>query len=99
MGYVKNHLATLVCAVFAVVLTALWFILPPTLDCPSDSPHCIGMDMIFIMAVSIMWFLVFITWVAQKAADYNHGGTHHTGTHHTGSNVVYTSDGKKKVSS
>ena len=94
MGYVKNHLATLVCAIFAVVLTALWFILPPTLDCPSDLPHCVGMDMIFIMAVSIMWFLVFITWVAQKAADYNHGGTHHTA-----SNVVYTSDGKKKVSS
>ena len=99
MGYIKNHLATLICGVFAVVLTSLWFILPPTLDCPSDLPHCVGMDMIFIMAVSIMWFLVFITWVAQKAADYNHGSTNHGSTNHTTSNVVYTSDGKKKVSS
>ena len=44
-----------------------------------------------------MWFLVFITWVAQKAADYNHGSTNHGSTNHTTSNVVYTSDGKKKV--
>ena len=93
MGHVKNHLATLTCGVFAVVLTALWLILPPALDCPSDLSHCVGLDMIFIMAVSIMWFLVFIVWIAQKAADYNHGSTHHDAKN----NVVYTSDGKKKV--
>ena len=23
-----------------------------------------------------MWFLVFICWIAQKAADYNHGSSH-----------------------
>ena len=92
MGYVKNHLATLTCGVFAVVLTALWFILPPTLDCPSEQTHCTGIDMIFIMAVSIMWFLVFIVWIAQKAADHNHGSQHHAS-----SKTVYTSDGKKKV--
>ena len=29
-----------------------------------------------MMAVPIMWFLVFICWIAQKAADYNHVHTH-----------------------
>ena len=33
------------------------------------------LHIVFPMAVPIMWFLVFITWIAQKAADYNHGPT------------------------
>ena len=33
------------------------------------------LHVVFLMAVPIMWFLVFITWIAQKAADYNHGPT------------------------
>jgi hypothetical protein len=28
------------------------------------------------MAVPIMWFMVFIIWIAQKAADSNHGESH-----------------------
>jgi len=28
------------------------------------------------MAVPIMWFMVFIIWIAQKAADNNHGALH-----------------------
>ncbi len=64
MGYVNNHLATLVCGVFAVVLTGLYFIMPPALW------------FIFALAIPIMWFLVFICWIAQKAADYNHGSSH-----------------------
>ena len=64
MGYVKNHLATLVCGVFASVLTGLYFIMPSDLW------------FIFAMAIPTMWFLVFICWVAQKAADYNHGSSH-----------------------
>jgi len=63
MGHVKNHLATLVCGVFAVVLTALW---------PLMTNFAPILNIIFLMAVPIMWFLVFITWIAQKAADYNH---------------------------
>jgi len=63
MGHVKNHLATLVCGVFAVVLTGLW---PLMIDFEPI------LNIIFLMAVPIMWFLVFITWIAQKAADYNH---------------------------
>ena len=64
MGYVKNHLATFVAAVFATVLTGLSFLLPDDLW------------FIFVMAVPIMWFMVFIIWIAQKAADNNHGASH-----------------------
>ena len=64
MGYVKNHLATIVCGVFASVLTGLYFLMPADLW------------FIFAMAIPTMWFLVFICWIAQKAADYNHGPAH-----------------------
>ena len=64
MGYVKNHLATLVCGVFASVLSGLYFLMPDDLW------------FIFAMAIPTMWFLVFICWIAQKAADYNHGPAH-----------------------
>ena len=67
MGLVNNHLATLVSGVWAAVLTGLYF---PLVDfAPS-------LYFIFTMAVPIMWFMVFICWVAQKAADYNHGQLH-----------------------
>ena len=92
MGYIKNHLATVVCAIFAAVLSFLWTIMPPALGC-TDPADCSALHIVFIMANGVMWFLVFITWIAQKAADYNHGGTHTT------SNMVYTSDGKKKIQS
>ena len=64
MGHVKNHLATLVCGVFASVLSGLYFLMPADLW------------FIFALAIPIMWFLVFICWIAQKAADYNHGSSH-----------------------
>ena len=68
MGYVKNHLATLVSGAFAVVLTGLYF---PLVDfAPS-------LSFIFTMALPIMCFMVFVCWIAQKAADNNHG-THHS---------------------
>ena len=63
MGHVKNHLATLVCGVFAAVLTGLW---------PLMTDFAPVLNIIFLMAVPTMWFLVFICWIAQKAADYNH---------------------------
>ena len=67
MGHVNNHLATLVCGVFAVVLTGLW---PLMVDFASV------LNLVFMMAVPIMWFMVFICWIAQKAADSNHGSSH-----------------------
>ncbi len=67
MGLVKNHLATLVSGVFALVLTGLYF---PLVD---FAPQ---LSFVFTMAVPIMWFMVFICWIAQIAADYNHGDPH-----------------------
>ena len=67
MGYVRNHLATLVSGVWAVVLTGLYF---PLVD---FAPQ---LQFVFIMAVPIMWFMVFVIWIAQLAADRNHGADH-----------------------
>ena len=67
MGHVNNHLATLVCGVFAAVLTGLW---------PLMVDFAPILNFVFLMAVPIMWFLTFIVWIAQKAADYNHSPTH-----------------------
>lgn len=61
MGYLYNHLATVVCGVFAAVLTGLWFIMTPMFPV---------LNFIFMMAVPIMWFLTASCWVAQKSADY-----------------------------
>ena len=38
---------------------------------------------IFAMAIPTMWFLVFICWIAQKAADYNHGSSHDEKKNHS----------------
>ena len=67
MGHVKNHLATLVCGVFAAVLTGIW---------PLMVDFAPILNFVFLMAVPIMWFLTFIVWIAQKAADYNHVQIH-----------------------
>lgn len=63
MGYLRNHLATVVCGAFAAVLSGLWFIMTPTFPV---------LEIVFLIAVPIMWFLVFICWIAQKSADYLH---------------------------
>ena len=81
MGLVYNHLATLVCGVFASVLTLLW---PMFLDL---SPVY---DVVFILAVPIMWFLTAVSFVAQRSADYMHG---HEPTQKSTKKTVYTSDG------
>ena len=82
MGLLYNHLATVVCAVFASVLTLLW---PMFLELDQV------FDLVFIMAVPIMWFLTIVCFVAQRSADYMHGQEHdHTPT----KKLVYTSDGK-----
>ena len=67
MGHVNNHLATLVCGVFAAVLTGIW---------PLMVDFAPILNLVFVMAVPIMWFLTFIVWIAQKAADYNHVQIH-----------------------
>ena len=85
MGLVYNHLATLVCGVFASVLTLLW---PMFLDL---SPVY---DLVFILAVPIMWFLTAVCFIAQISADYMHG--HESTQKSTQKSIkkpVYTADG------
>jgi hypothetical protein len=91
MGYLHNHLATLVCGVFAAVLTLLW---------PMFVDYSAVYDAAFIYSVPIMWFLTLICFVAQISADYAHGG--HNSSKKSSENsskkskkkLVYTSDGK-----
>ena len=85
MGLVYNHLATLVCGVFASVLTLLW---------PMFVDYAAVYDVVFILAVPIMWFLTAVCFVAQISADYMHGD--HKPKKSTAKSVkkiVYTSDG------
>ncbi len=63
MGYLGNHLATIVTGVFAAVLTGLW---------PYFVDFAPILNFVFIMAVPITWFLVFTCWISQKSADYMH---------------------------
>ena len=82
MGYLYNHLATVVCAVFAGVLTLLW---------PLFVDFAAVLDLVFIMAVPIMWFLTAVCFVAQRSADYVHG---HRPSHKSAKKLTYTSDGQ-----
>ena len=82
MGYLYNHLATVVCAVFAGVLTLLW---PLFVDLNAVY------DLVFMMAVPIMWFLTAVCFVAQRSADYVHG---HQPSHKSTKKLTYTSDGQ-----
>jgi len=83
MGLLYNHLATLVCAVFASVLTLLW---------PMFVDYAEVLDVVFWLAVPIMWFLVAVCFVAQRSADYMHGS--HKPSKKLDKNIVYTADGR-----
>lgn len=63
MGYLGNHLATIVTGVFAAVLTGLW---------PYFVDFAPILNFVFIMAVPITWFLTFTCWISQKSTDYMH---------------------------
>ena len=69
MGYFGNHLATLVTGVFAAVLTGLW---------PYFVDFAPILNVVFIIAVPITWFLTFTCWISQKSTDYmhNHAPSH-----------------------
>ena len=69
MGYLGNHLATVVTAVFAAVLTALW---------PYFVDFAPILNFVFIMAVPITWFLAFTCWISQKSTDYMHKHAHYS---------------------
>ena len=61
MGYLHNHLATVVTGVFAAVLTGLWVVF---LDFVPVA------NIVFMMAVPITWFLTLMCWLTQKSNDY-----------------------------
>ena len=92
MGYLGNHLATVVTGVFAAVLTGLW---PVLVD---FAPI---LQFVFIMAVPITWFLTVICWISQKSADYAHKQTSHSAHEKKSlSNPkpvvqIYTADGRQ----
>lgn len=69
MGYARNHLATIVTGAFALVLTGIW---APMVE---FAPN---LNFVFIMAVSITWFMVLTCWLSQKSVDYanNHSHAH-----------------------
>ncbi|MFB5611590.1 MAG: hypothetical protein ACE5R3_06690 [Nitrosopumilaceae archaeon] len=78
MGYLGNHLATVVTGVFAAVLTGLW---PLFVDIAPV------LHFVFLMAVPITWFLTLMCYLSQKSNDYMKQS-------HGNSKQVYTSDGK-----
>ena len=81
MGLVYTHLATLVVAAFATVLTLLW---------PMFVDYAAVLDVVFLLAVPITWFLAAVCFVAQISADYMHG---HEPTQKSIKKSVYTADG------
>ena len=81
MGLVYNHLATLVCGVFASVLTLLW---------PMFVDYAAALDVVFLYAVPITWFLAAVCFVAQISADYMHGDHK---PKKSAKKIVYTTDG------
>ena len=81
MGLVYNHLATLVVAAFASVLTLLW---------PMFVDYVAVLDVVFLLAVPITWFLAAVCFVAQISADYMHGDHK---PKKSAKKIVYTTDG------
>ena len=72
MGYLRNHLATVVTGCFAIFLSGMYFYMPAPLH------------QLLMVATIVTWFLVVICWLAQKSADWSkkHGG--HTEHSHSG---------------
>ena len=92
MGYLGNHLATIVTGVFAAVLTGLW---------PIFVDFAPILDFVFLMAVPITWFLVLMCWLSQKSTDYAHKHTSQFNAEKKSLNKshqvaqIYNADGKK----
>jgi len=92
MGLVYNHLATLIVAVLASILTLLWhdLCIINILDDPMFVDYASVLDIFFILAVPITWFLTAVCFVSQISTDYMHG---HEPTQKSTKKTVYTADG------
>ena len=92
MGYLGNHLATMVTGVFAAILTGLW---------PFFIDFAPILNFVFIMAVPITWFLTFTCWISQKSTDYMHKSKTHVShsekksLSNSQTTQIYTSNGKQ----
>ena len=53
-------------------------------------------DLVFLLAVPIMWFLTIVCFVAQRSADYMHGSHKPSKkpSKKLSKKIVYTADGK-----
>jgi hypothetical protein len=60
MGYLRNHLATVVVSAFAAFLSGMYFYMPP------------AMNFFLLVVVMVTWFLAFMCWIVQKGTDYAH---------------------------
>ncbi|MFM7861639.1 MAG: hypothetical protein ACKO7Y_02725 [Candidatus Nitrosotenuis sp.] len=58
MGYLRNHLATVVTSCFAVFLTGVYFYMPPILH------------QLLLVSTIVTWFLVVVCYLAQKSVDW-----------------------------
>lgn len=87
MGYLHNHLATVVMGVFAAILTGLW---------PIFVDFAPILNFVFTMAVPIAWFITFMCWIVQKSVDYAHryDGNNSLKKNHNKIIQVYTANGK-----
>ncbi len=92
MGYLGNHLATVVTGIFAAVLTGLW---------PIMVDFAPILDFIFLMAVPITWFLTLMCGLSQWSTDYVHKQNPQTTSEKKSLNKplqvaqVYTANGKQ----
>ena len=88
MGYVGNHLATLVTGVFAITLTGLW---------PYFTDFAPILNFIFMMAVPITWFLTFTCWIAQKSTDYMHNHATHEKKSLSNTHTIQTTNSGSQI--
>jgi len=92
MGYLGNHLATMVTGACAATLTGLW-------------PYFVNLapilNFVFVICVPISWFLTFACWISQKSTDYMHKSETHVSHSEKKSlsnlqtTQIYTSNGKQ----
>jgi hypothetical protein len=89
MGYLRNHLATVVVACFAVFLSAMYFYMPAALN------------QLLLVSMIVTWFLVVICWLAQKSADWTtkYGGHGHEHPHEHPHTHEHTHSHEEKKSS
>ena len=92
MGYLGNHLATIATGTFAAILTGLWPIFVDIADI---------LQIVFIIAVPITWFLTLVCWISQRSTDYTQKHTSHTIHEKKSLNnslqvtQIYTADGRR----